>query len=174
MWKIIYLRWFFKRTHKKYSQRSQLFTLTSANNLRKCIKIILKVHKNYKCDSCGKSFTVANKMRRHAITIYVQWLERFLMLLFWKIIYLRVHIKSLLEGHKEFKCDSCGESFTLHIAKLERSYQNNSWRSQRLQMWLLWKSFAGATSHGIHIKTYKDFKCEYCGKSFAQAGNLRV
>ena len=46
--------------------------------------------------------------------------------------------------------------------------------SQRLQMWLLWKSFAGATSHGIHIKTYKDFKCEYCGKSFAQAGNLRV
>ena len=46
--------------------------------------------------------------------------------------------------------------------------------SKRLQMWLLWKSFAGATSHGIHIKTYKDFKCEYCGKSFAQDGNLRV
>ena len=87
---------------------------------------------------------------------------------------LRLHIKTLLESHKEFKCDSCGESFTLRIAKLERSYQNNSWRSKRLQMWLLWKSFAGATSHGIHIKTYKDFKCEYCGKSFAQAGNLRV
>ena len=30
--------------------------LTSASNLRKHIKIIHKVHKDYKCDCCGKSF----------------------------------------------------------------------------------------------------------------------
>ena len=46
-----------KQILTKYSQRSQIFTLILANNLRKHIIIIHKVHKNYKCDSCGKSFT---------------------------------------------------------------------------------------------------------------------
>ena len=34
--------------------------MTSASNLRKNIKIIHKIHKDYKCDSCGKSFTSVN------------------------------------------------------------------------------------------------------------------
>ena len=41
-------------------------------------------------------------------------------------------------------------------------------------MWLLWKIFNGATSLRIHIKKihedHIEFKCEYCGKWFIEAG----
>ena len=70
LWKIFYLSWFSKRAHKKYLQRSQIFTLTSASNLRKHIKIINKVHENYKCHSCGKSFIVGNSP---AVLVWPAW-----------------------------------------------------------------------------------------------------
>ena len=51
------------------------------------------------------------------------------------------------EGHKDYKCESCG------------------------------KSFSQATTLKKHILTvhegHKDYKCEFCGKSFSQAGNLK-
>ena len=83
LWKIFYLSWFSKRAHKKYSQRSQIFTLTSASNLRKHIKIIHKVHEEFKCDSSGKSFTVSNTM------------------------------KAIHKDHKDFICGSCRKLFEI-------------------------------------------------------------
>ena len=64
----------------------QIFTLTSASDLRKHIKIIQKIHKNCRCESCGKSFIVANTRIRHEKTIH--------------------------KDQKDFICSSCGESFT--------------------------------------------------------------
>ena len=46
--------------HKYFKCDSCGKLLTSASNLRKNITIIHKVHKDYKCDSSGKSFTSMN------------------------------------------------------------------------------------------------------------------
>ena len=46
----------------------------------------MRVKKNYKCDSCGKSFT--------------------------RLGYLKIHIKIVHEGQKNYKCDSCEKTFT--------------------------------------------------------------
>ena len=43
-------------------------------------------HKNRKCESCGKSFSAAQ--------------------------YLKKHIHTVHEGHKDHKCESCGKSFS--------------------------------------------------------------
>ena len=76
--------------------------------------------KNYKCDSCGKSFTSAG--------------------------YLKMHINVVHEGHRNHKCDSCGNSFT----------QSGPLKN--------------------HIKTIHDrqrnYNCDSCGKSFSKSGHL--
>ena len=54
--------------------------------LRGHIKTVHEGYKDFKCDSCGKSFTEAG--------------------------YLRKHIKTIHKGHRDFKCDSCGKSIT--------------------------------------------------------------
>ena len=43
-------------------------------------------HKDYKCESCGKSFSEAWILKRHSHTVH--------------------------EGSNDYKCDSCGKSFT--------------------------------------------------------------
>ena len=42
--------------------------------------------KNFKCESCGKSFSEAGKLKKHIHTVH--------------------------EGHKDYKCESCGKSFS--------------------------------------------------------------
>ena len=42
-------------------------------------------HKDFKCDSCGKSFTQAGNLKQHVKTIH--------------------------KGRKDFKCETCGKSF---------------------------------------------------------------
>ena len=61
------------------------------------IYTIHEVHKDYKCESCGRSFSQAGVLKRHIHTVH--------------------------EGHKDYKCESCGKLFTtvrylkLHIKK---------------------------------------------------------
>ena len=74
--------------------------------------------------------------------------------------YLRLHIKTLHEGHKHFKCDSCRKSFTLlpnlrgHIKTIHECHKDYKCGSCE-------KLITGATSLRIHIKTihedHKDF-----------------
>ena len=77
-------------------------------------------HKDYKCESCGKSFSQA--------------------------IYLKKHIHTVHEGHKDYNCESCGKSF---------SYEN------------ILKRHTHTTHEG-----YKDNKCEYCGKLIFFSGRF--
>ena len=90
--------------------------------MKKHIYTVHEGHKDYKCESCGKSFAEAGSLRKHIH---------------------RIH-----EGHKDHKCESCG------------------------------KSFSQAGNLKIHIHTvhegHKDYKCESCGKSFSQAGTLKA
>ena len=60
------------------------------DNLEKLVKV---VHEGQKCDSCGKSFSTAQ--------------------------YLKKHIHTVHEGHKDYNCDSCRKSFH-HAQQLKR------------------------------------------------------
>ena len=53
-----------------------------SHHLKIHIKTIHKCQKDFKCDSCGKSFSHSH--------------------------HLRIHIKTNHKGHKDFKCDACG------------------------------------------------------------------
>ena len=64
-------------------------SFTQSSNLRTHIKTYHEGHKNFKCDSCGKLFTKADNLRRHIITLH--------------------------EGHKDFRCDSCGKFFFMLV-----------------------------------------------------------
>ena len=140
---IIYSSWFFKRTH---------------NNIPKGHKYS---HWHHQLIIWFTKF-VANTMRRHVKIIHKDQKQ---------FSYVTL-TKTLCEGHKEFKCDYCGESFTLlpnlrgHIKTIHEGHKD------------LWKIIYWASSLRIHKKTiqedHKDFTCEYCRKSYTQAGNLRV
>ena len=60
---------------------------------------------------------------------------------------LRTHIHTIHKGHKDYKCESCGESFSQDVC-LKRHI------------------------HTIH-EGHKDYNCESCGESFSRAGHLK-
>ena len=57
---------------------------------------------NYKCDSCGKSYTTSE--------------------------YLKTHIKTIHWGERNYKCESCGKFFTASESKKtqEETHEDNS------------------------------------------------
>ena len=81
-------------------------------------------------------------MRRHSRLWHVKTIRKYQKDF---ICICRLYIKTLLEGHKDSKCDSCGKSFT------QASY---------LRLYI-------KTLHEGH----KDSKCYSCGKSFTLLPN---
>ena len=70
--------------------------------------------------------------------------------------YLRSHIKTLHEGHKHFKCDSCRKSFTLlpNLTIVNRTINYWNLRGHIKTIHECHKDYKnGATSLRIHIKT---------------------
>ena len=84
-----------------------------ARVLKKCSTTNPRGLKDYKCESCGKSFTGKQ--------------------------YLKIHIHTIHEGHKDHNCESCGKSFS-QAGNLKKHI------------------------HTIH-QGHKKYKCEYCDKS---------
>ena len=68
-------------------------------------------YKDYKCDSCGKSFFQAGDLKRHHHTVH--------------------------DGYKYHKCKSCGKSFSL-AGNLKKHIYAIHGAAQRLQVWILW------------------------------------
>ena len=97
MWKIIYIYWLYDKTHQTVHEGCKIF----------------------KCESCGKSFQVDFSEQTHRNYLFRS--QRFQMWLLWKIIYsskyskMNNHIKMIHEGHKNFKCDSCGKFFLMLV-----------------------------------------------------------
>ena len=99
-----------------------------------CIHCAQYIHRPYKCEKCGKRFTVQCNLNQHIKSI---------------------HIKD-----KPFKCKHCKLGFIRkdklreheRIHTGERPYQCNYCKQK----------FARKSSLNKHIKTHIGFKCRYC------------
>ena len=78
--------------------------------------------KDFKCKSCGKSFSRADILKKHIHTVH--------------------------EGHKDYNCQSCGKSFS---------------ESGNLKKHI----------HTIH-DGHKDYACEFCEKLFTKSEKFEI
>ena len=109
--------------------------------------------KGHKCDTCGKSIASAHK--------------------------LKVHIRTVHEGCKDFECETCGRAFSeakslkRHIICVHEGKKNHKCDHCS-------KSFSGRQSlkkhvENVHQETLPDIKrtkeqhhCNFCGKAFSK------
>ena len=116
--------------------------------------IMKNSHTHYKCDSCGKSFSNTEILKRHIHTIH--------------------------ESHKDYKCESCHKSFSraynlkIHFHTVHEGQKDYKCQSKCQSCGKLYSSASKLKRH-IHIvhEGHKDYKCESCGKFFSQAGDLK-
>ena len=89
------------RDKRNYKYDSCAKSFTQSGSLKHHIKTIHEEQRNYKCDSCEKSFTVSG--------------------------HLKIHIKTIHEGQRKYKCDSCEKSFTTsgHLRDTLRRFMKN-------------------------------------------------
>ena len=109
--------------HENYNSKRESYDEASfqSHSLKRHIHTLHEGHKDYKCSSCGKSFSRSQ--------------------------YLKKHIHTVHEGHKDYKCNSCGKFFS-EGGNLKRHI------------------------HTIH-EDQEDHKCESCNKSFTRQYNLK-
>ena len=104
----------------------------------------------YKCDTCGKCFCAPQK--------------------------LRLHIKAIHLGIKDFKCETCGKTFA-QAGNLRRhvSLVHEGVKAHKCE--ICSKHFSNKQHLEQHIicvhEKLKPYKCETCGKSFSKTEELR-
>ena len=76
----------FHKIHKHYKCKSCGKSFSCIGYLEKHNHAVHEGHKDYKCESCGKSFSEKGTLKKHIYTIH--------------------------EGHKDYKCELCDSSFT--------------------------------------------------------------
>ena len=108
--------------------------------------------KDHKCESCGKSFSEARKLKRH--------------------------IRENHEGHKDHKCESCGKSF-FRADNLKRHIQTVHEGQNDHKCKLCGKTYTTKQKMKDHVKAIheqlnvKPHKCDSCGRTFGRPDNLR-
>ena len=120
-----------------------------SGDLKKRIHKKKQSHKNYKCDSCDKSFSSEGHLKRHVNTNHEQ--KKDLIQLhttnesqkedyncescsksFKNKYRLKNHIHTVHEGHKDFKCESCSKLFSHahrlkgHIKKIHEGNEDHN------------------------------------------------
>ena len=71
--------------------------------------------KNYKCGSCGKSFSQKSNLKKHIHTVHEGLKDHkceFCGKSFFDASTLKKHILTVHEGQKNYKCELCGKSFS--------------------------------------------------------------
>ena len=125
-------------------------SFSEGQTLRRHIRRIHEGHKDYECESCGKSFSAGHALKKHIYTIH--------------------------EGHKDYKCDYCGKAFP-ESAHLKKHMRQTHEGHKDFKCDSCDKAFTQAHSLRRHILTYhegrKDFKCEFCGKLFTGAAYMK-
>ena len=71
---------------KDYKCESCGKSFSKEGNLKRHIHTVHEVDKDFKCGSCGKSFSVTSNLKKHIHTVH--------------------------EGNKDYKCESCGKTYT--------------------------------------------------------------
>ena len=61
---------------------------SAASDLKRHIHAVQKSHRDYRCESCDKSFSEAQTLKRP------------------------IHVVHVHKGHKDYKCEYCGTSYS--------------------------------------------------------------
>ena len=107
-----------------------------------------------KCDICGQEFEIQMSLKVHIASFHQNTNKEHTCEICEKVF----NAQNLLMIHLSTVHDNIGDIFTCNICRN---------KFKHVHKWYLYK----------HIKTFheghKDCKCEYCGKSFSQAGYLK-
>ena len=94
---------FWKLISRQFTKGKE--TTTTSGSMNNHIKKIHEQQRNFKCNSCGKSFSESANLKRH--------------------------IKNIHEGQRNSKCDSCEKTFThqlgdlkIHIKRIHEGQRN--------------------------------------------------
>ncbi|KAI5748711.1 hypothetical protein M8J76_001351 [Diaphorina citri] len=117
-------------------------------NLTTHKKLHLPMNRNHQCDTCGKSFTGNNHLKRHIYSVHLKRGAQC------KICLKVLNSQEALYAHnrihndeRPFVCPTCGKASRTSSALV------------------------------VHLRTHtgeKPYKCEFCGKGFTQTSSLAV
>ena len=171
---------------KSDSQKEQSQEFLKGRDLLNIVQAELKFRSgdkiNLKCKACGKTFSRAQYLKTHILTIH-QGQKRYKCdtcgKLFASERHVKKHINIIHEGHKEqknHKCESCGKSFSFpgglksHILTVHEGRKD-------YKCDFCSKAFSDAQYLKQHIYIIhggnKDYKCNFCGKPFGHNGGLK-